>query len=138
MCDSILDIYTRVYIYIYLPVLLFSPSGWVLLQVREVNPGLPIGQMQKILSELWKGLSEEETARYAKVRLLASSLLNILVDCPLHQGIIYCGGIFCCRVFVAQEGEGIGYTSGKRRIVVSFVSLCRSRLTCVYSGLVYM
>ena len=37
------------------------------MQVREGNPGLPIGPMQKILSEMWKGLSEEETARYTKV-----------------------------------------------------------------------
>eukprot|EP00904_Undaria_pinnatifida_P008402 jgi/Undpi1/4692/HiC_scaffold_18.g08045.m1 len=41
--------------------------GVFLLQVREGNPGLPIGPMQKILSEMWKGLSEEETARYTKL-----------------------------------------------------------------------
>ncbi|CAN0458600.1 unnamed protein product, partial [Hapterophycus canaliculatus] len=38
-------------------------------KVRKEHPGLAVGPMQKILSEMWKALGEEEVARYAKVRL---------------------------------------------------------------------
>lgn len=36
-------------------------------KVRKEHPGLAVGPMQKILSEMWKGLGEDEAARYAKV-----------------------------------------------------------------------
>ncbi|CAM9514721.1 unnamed protein product [Ascophyllum nodosum] len=48
-------------------------SAWMLFladnrdKVRKENPGLAVGPMQKILSEMWKGLDEEETARYNKL-----------------------------------------------------------------------
>eukprot|EP00903_Cladosiphon_okamuranus_P011316 g10668.t1 len=48
-------------------------SAWMLFladnreKVRKEHPGLAVGPMQKILSEMWKGLGEEEVARYAKL-----------------------------------------------------------------------
>ncbi|CAM9755805.1 unnamed protein product [Ectocarpus sp. 6 AP-2014] len=48
-------------------------SAWMLFLadnregVRKEHPGLAVGPMQKILSEMWKGLGEAEVARYAKL-----------------------------------------------------------------------
>ncbi|CAM9821029.1 unnamed protein product [Scytosiphon promiscuus] len=48
-------------------------SAWMLFladnreKVRNEHPGLAVGPMQKILSEMWKALGEEEVARYAKL-----------------------------------------------------------------------
>lgn len=36
-------------------------------KVRKEHPGLAVGPMQKILSEMWKALEEDDVARYAKV-----------------------------------------------------------------------
>ncbi|CAN0226454.1 unnamed protein product, partial [Discosporangium mesarthrocarpum] len=33
-------------------------------KVRDENPGLRIGSLQKILSEKWKHLGDEDKARY--------------------------------------------------------------------------
>lgn len=45
-------------------------------QVRKENPGLAVGPMQKILSAMWKGLDEKESARYAKVCILSVAPLQ--------------------------------------------------------------
>lgn len=48
--------------------------------MRKENPGLAIGPMQKILSEMWKGLDEAETARYNKVGENANEQINEVVE----------------------------------------------------------
>ena len=45
--------------------------------MRKENPGLAVGPMQKILSEMWKGLDEEETARYNKVSATNQGIFGV-------------------------------------------------------------
>eukprot|EP00752_Nemacystus_decipiens_P003547 g3273.t1 len=57
-------------------------SAWMLFladnreKVRKEHPGLAVGPMQKILSEMWKGLGEEEVARYAKLAVEDKERMN--------------------------------------------------------------
>lgn len=42
-------------------------------KVRKENPKMAIGPMQKILSDMWKALGEEEVARFNQVMIMLVS-----------------------------------------------------------------